>query len=101
MTQRRSHYQAVLTEERESLVKSEVKMSPHQRYAMYLVIMAAALGGLLFGYDTAVISGALLLLHKSFTLTPTLEGLTVSAVLIGATVGAIAGGGMSNAVGRR
>lgn len=101
MTQRRGHYQTVLTAEQKTQVKPEMKMSRYQQYAIYLVVMAAALGGLLFGYDTAVISGALLLLHKSFMLTPTLEGLTVSAVLIGATIGAILGGGISNAIGRR
>lgn len=73
----------------------------HSRAAIYFVVAVAALGGLLFGYDTAVISGALLFLRESFALTPITEGITVSAVLLGATFGALAGGKMSDAIGRR
>src|SRR5437868_2218625 len=43
----------------------------------------AALGGLLFGYDTGVISGAELYLVKAFKLTSTTEEIAVSAVLVG------------------
>jgi hypothetical protein len=48
----------------------------------------AALGGLLFGYDTGVISGALLFIKKSFHLGSTGQGVVVSAVLVGAVIGA-------------
>ena len=47
-----------------------------------------ALGGLLFGYDTGVISGALLFIKEDFDLTPFLEGAVVAALLLGAMVGA-------------
>ena len=47
----------------------------------------AALGGLLFGYDTGVISGAILFIKKQFSLSATMEEVVVSAVLVGAIIG--------------
>src|SRR5919197_1298352 len=55
--------------------------------ALY-VAAVAALGGLLFGYDTGVISGALLFVKRSFHLGPTGQSVVVSAVLVGAVIGA-------------
>jgi sugar porter (SP) family MFS transporter len=60
-----------------------------------------ATGGLLFGYDTGVISGALLFIRQDFPLTPFLEGIIVSTLLVGAVVGALSGGPLSDRVGRR
>ena len=50
---------------------------------------AAALGGLLFGYDTVIINGAMLDLVKYFQLTPVIQGWTVSSALIGCIIGTI------------
>jgi MFS family permease len=47
-----------------------------------------ALGGALFGYDTGVISGAILFIKKAFDVTPFTEGAIVSGLLLGAVVGA-------------
>ncbi len=66
-----------------------------------MVAGVAALGGLLFGYDTGVISGAELFLTQDFRLTATTEELAVSAVLIGAIIGSALGGRLADAVGRR
>src|SRR2546421_6084314 len=52
------------------------------------VAAIAALGGLLFGYDTGVISGALLFVKRSFHLGATGQSVVVSAVLVGAVIGA-------------
>jgi SP family galactose:H+ symporter-like MFS transporter len=54
--------------------------------------MFAALGGLLFCYDTGVISGALIFIKREFSLTTTVEEIVVSGVLLGATLGPIVGG---------
>ncbi|WP_349551414.1 sugar porter family MFS transporter [Leuconostoc pseudomesenteroides] len=60
-----------------------------------------ALGGLLFGYDTGVISGAILFISKQLTLTKWQEGWVVSAVLVGAILGAAVIGPMSDRFGRK
>jgi sugar porter (SP) family MFS transporter len=61
----------------------------------------AALGGLLFGYDTGVISGALIFIRKQFGLSTFQQELVVSVVLIGAAVGALSGGRLADIFGRR
>src|SRR5690242_8981812 len=68
---------------------------------VYLAAMFAALGGLLFGYDTGVISGAELFLRKDFTLTTFALEVIVSGVLAGAAAGAMAGGRLADLFGRR
>ncbi len=68
------------------------------------VVMAAAiaaLGGLLFGYDTGVISGAILFIAKSFTISTQMKEFVISIVLIGALTGAMAAGYVADRVGRR
>lgn len=67
----------------------------------YLVAAVAGLGGLLFGYDTGVISGAILYITPDFHLTSQLTEVAVSSVLIGAIPGAIIGGKLSDALGRK
>lgn len=74
---------------------------PDRPIPVTVTAMIAALGGLLFGYDTGVISGALLFLQKDFRLSPTAEEVAVSAVLVGAILGAISGGRMADRFGRR
>ena len=68
------------------------------------VIIAAiitAIGGLLFGYDTGVISGALLFIRHAFVLSSTAQEITVSAVLIGAVLGAGISGFLADKYGRK
>src|SRR5271168_3105145 len=73
------------------------------RATMYITLIAAvaALGGLLFGFDTGVIAGAILFIVPEFHLVPAQQGLVVSAVTFGALFGALAGGNLSDAIGRR
>ena len=51
--------------------------------------IASALGGLLFGYDTVIINGAMLDLVRYFNLTPAIQGWTVSSALVGCIIGTI------------
>jgi len=68
---------------------------------VYISALFASLGGLLFGYDTGVISGALIFIKREFGLTTTAEEIVVSGVLFGATTGAIVGGKAADLFGRR
>ena len=61
----------------------------------------AALGGLLFGFDTAVISGATQALTHTYQLSPTLLGITVSSALWGTVVGSLSAGFPADRLGRR
>jgi SP family galactose:H+ symporter-like MFS transporter len=66
-----------------------------------LAAAVAALGGSLFGYDTGVISGAILFIRPAFSLNTAQVELVVSAVLIGATIGAIGSARLTDTLGRR
>lgn len=64
------------------------------------ISIAAALGGFLFGFDTAVINGAVDALAGAFELGPGLQGFAVSSALIGCAVGAWFAGSLANKLGR-
>jgi sugar porter (SP) family MFS transporter len=61
----------------------------------------AALGGVLYGYDMGIIAAAVIFVKRSFALSTFMEELVVSIVLIGAMIGAIAGGTIADRIGRR
>jgi sugar porter (SP) family MFS transporter len=63
--------------------------------------VVAALGGLLFGFDTVVISGTTQALTDLYHLTPFKLGVTVTAALIGTIVGSLTAGIPGDAIGRR
>lgn len=60
-----------------------------------------ALGGLLFGYDTGVISGALPSMTDYFHLKPLSSGVVVSSLVVGCAIGAFAAGALADRFGRR
>jgi MFS transporter, SP family, galactose:H+ symporter len=66
-----------------------------------LTAATAALAGLLFGFDTGVISGAILFIKGEFGLTPFTEELLVSAALLGAVCGAALSGKITDLRGRK
>jgi major inositol transporter-like SP family MFS transporter len=73
----------------------------HRGYLIRLTAIST-LGGLLFGYDTGVISGALLYMNDSFDMNSVEEASVVSALLFpGAALGALAGGRLADRIGRR
>jgi SP family galactose:H+ symporter-like MFS transporter len=75
--------------------------NPSGRHAVYLATAVSALGGMLFGYDIGVISGAILFVKKAFGLSGTMEEVVVSSVLLGSLAGAMAGGVLADRLGRR
>lgn len=66
-----------------------------------LILCIVSLGGLLFGFDMAVIAGALPLVKQFFGLTPNQEGIFVSSALIGCIVGVLFTGSFSDKYGRK
>ena len=69
----------------------------------YVIFMAvvAAIGGILFGYDTAVISGTTEIVKKQFHLTDMMEGWYVGCALIGSICGVLVAGSLSDYLGRK
>ena len=69
--------------------------------AIVLSAAGAALGGLLFGFDTAVISGATQALQTQFGLTDAMLGFTVASALIGTVLGSLVAGAPADRFGRK
>lgn len=69
----------------------------------YLVLIAfiAALGGFLFGFDTAVISGTITFVKAKFVLDTVAEGWFVSSALVGCIIGVSVSGFRSDSFGRK
>jgi MFS transporter, SP family, galactose:H+ symporter len=83
--------------------RSDLAQTLHHRVPPYAILIAviAAIGGLLFGYDTSVISGAILFVRRQFALSSFETELAVSGVLAGAALGASMAGYLSDRFGRR
>jgi sugar porter (SP) family MFS transporter len=79
----------------------EIQPSTRSHRQTWLKAMAAAVGGLLFGYDTSIISGAILFIRSHFHLDSFGTEVAVSIVLAGALVGAAVGGYLGDRFGRK
>jgi len=80
-------------------MKADAKAAAQQ--FVYLATAISALGGMLFGYDIGVISGAILFIKKDFSLSAGVEEIVVGSVLLGSLVGAAVGGILADSFGRR
>lgn len=80
---------------------SATSSQPSSNLFVLVVASIAAIAGILFGFDTGVISGAILFIQKVFNLTPFMNGVIVSAVLVGAMVGSVLSGSFADYFGRR
>jgi sugar porter (SP) family MFS transporter len=78
-----------------------VVKEPGNMVYVWMVCVVAALGGLLFGYDTAVISGAIGFLQKRFELDPKWTGWAASSALLGCVAGVALAGILSDWLGRK
>jgi len=72
-----------------------------EQFTILRITIVAALGGLLFGYDTGVIAGSQLYFTEYFKFTPGEQGWAVSSALYGCLVGALAGGYLTKHISRK
>lgn len=91
---------APITSSSSGIALPPLRPGPHQR-RLDLIAVVATFGGLLFGYDTGVINGALEPMKHDLGLTTVTEGLVTATLLVGAAVGAIVGGRMNDTLGRK
>ncbi len=68
---------------------------------LWFCIIVACLGGFLFGYQTAVIAGAMLFIKKEFVLSTGSHGVVVSIILLGALLGSLVSGAFADRLGRK
>ncbi|MFA3877850.1 MFS transporter [Streptomyces sp. MMCC 100] len=80
---------------------TSTRSSGRQPAQVYAVAAVSALGGLLFGYDTGIISGTLLYLREELGLSSRGQEIVVSVILVGAMVGALCSGRLAGRFGRR
>ncbi|MET4139746.1 sugar porter family MFS transporter [Pedobacter sp. UYP1] len=75
--------------------------SPKSTVFLIAITLVATLGGLLFGFDMAVISGVLPFVKQQFSLSPAAEGWFVSSALVGCIIGVAFAGALSDRFGRK
>lgn len=79
----------------------DAAQSPRHLARVIAITVAAAVGGLLFGFDTAVINGAVDSIQADFDLSPSVLGFTVAITLLGCAAGAWFAGGLADRWGRK
>lgn len=79
---------------------TQFNLQPHLGYLVFLSVVAA-LGGFLFGYDTAVISGTIAQVTEQFGLDALQQGWYVGCALIGSIIGVLFAGILSDKFGRK
>jgi SP family arabinose:H+ symporter-like MFS transporter len=95
--------ETVITLYKGAMILNNTTNPKHHSFSRYATIYSviAAIGGFLFGYDTAVISGAIGFIRDRFDLQPAMIGWMVSSLIVGATVGAGISGVLSDKFGRK
>src|SRR5664280_2540965 len=68
---------------------------------LYLIVLVAAVGGFLFGYDLSLISGAVIFLKKEFALSPFWFGAVTGSAVLGCPFGPLAGVWLADNLGRK
>jgi SP family sugar:H+ symporter-like MFS transporter len=79
-------------------------MAPRSQINIGFVVLisaAAALGGFLFGFDSAVINGAVPGIQATFNSSAAATGFQVASLLLGAALGALIAGPLADRIGRR
>ncbi|CAG8485833.1 6501_t:CDS:10 [Scutellospora calospora] len=78
-------------------IESITNVSPFVLFTAFIV----AICGFMFGYDTGIISSAMLLLEKDFPMTSITKGIIVGATTLGAIISSVCAGALSDFAGRR
>lgn len=78
-----------------------VKVTKIRHFWLYIIAVVASLGGLLSGFDTGVVSGALLYINETWHMSSWEQGWIVSAAIVGAVAGAAMNGSLSDIYGRK
>lgn len=78
-----------------------IELAKTTRGNVIRVALVAALGGLLYGYDTGVISGTLIEIGRDFDIGSGVKEVITASILVGAIVGAFSTGRVAHAIGRR
>ncbi|MDG5473183.1 sugar porter family MFS transporter [Jeotgalibacillus sp. ET6] len=76
-------------------------LEKHSTWYVIVIAVSAGMAGLLYGFDTAVISGAIGYLQELYDLSPAMEGWVISCVMIGGVLGVAASGFLSERFGRK
>ncbi|MEO6436286.1 MAG: sugar porter family MFS transporter, partial [Tepidisphaeraceae bacterium] len=87
-------------------IEDQLDAAPHratsaQTAYVYVVASVAAVGGFLFGYDLAIIGGAILYLKKTFALNDVQEGFAMASAVIGCILGPLVAVGLADRIGRK
>ena len=80
--------------------RSEVEDGVSTVY-LYMIVLVAAVGGFLFGYDLSLISGAIIFLETQFELTPFWYGVVMGSAILGCPFGPLAGVWLADTLGRK
>lgn len=86
------------------MVENEIKVSENESGSIKFLVFitfVASLGGLLFGFDTAVISGTFGFIEEQYALSKLMVGWFGSSALVGSIVGALVAGGLGDKYGRK
>jgi sugar porter (SP) family MFS transporter len=86
---------------RASSAGSRPSVEPTLSPFMWRVAVTAAVGGFLYGYDTGIISGALLSISSEYQLSHSMQETVAAAILLGATIGGLSAGRFADRFGRR
>ena len=95
------HPPKVYTIETPLKTSADVNVPPANTWYLYLLTFLAATGGFLFGYDTGVVSGAMLLIRRQFVLTTIWQEAIVSITIATAAIFALIGGYLNDRLGRK
>lgn len=68
---------------------------------LYMIVLVAAVGGFLFGYDLSLISGAIIFLEAEFSLAPFWYGVVMGSAILGCPFGPLAGVWLADTLGRK